>query len=339
MKIGIISVPNKKNEKIVQALEEKGMKYVFINLLSSNWEDYFKTNFDGFLIYPPSFPNDWKTIFFKRLILIEDKLKGRSVPNFKSILFYESKILMHDFYKLHNLPHVESFTSFNYKESLFYAKKCDLPVIIKQDDGSGALGVKLLKSRRALINYVHRSFLLNNKIRKYSNIKDILKRQKNNLYPYKIFFDTKRKYIPKENKRLGHVHFQKYINIKNEWRIIRIGEAYMGHKKLEDSNGYHSGSLNKEWGGVNEDLLNLVKLWSESLDLDCMCFDIFEDQNGNYYINELQVLFGTSTEEQLIVGGEEGKYVFNNGWRFIPGHFARNGCNNLRVDLLKEKMI
>lgn len=336
MKIGIIITPERKRQKIIAAFMEAGYEYEFINILDDNWNEYIENAYDGYLIYPPSFPDEWKNIFFKRLYLIKDKLEGKSLPSLDSIMIYESKVSMHDYYKINNLPHIKSYSFYNYQDALRHCMNCELPVVIKEDSGSGALGVSIIKNRTKLLAIIHKSFLLKNKIRKYNGIKSIIKSIKNWLYAYKIFLDSNKRYLPKERKTSGLVHIQSYIQIKHEWRIIRIGDSFFGHKKLEDNKGYHSGSLNKGWGHVNIDLLNQVKKWSDKLGLESMCFDVFEDYDGNYYINELQTMFGTSTEAQLMVSGKSGRYFFKDDWVFEEGNFSRNGCNNLRIELLKS---
>ncbi|MBP1969193.1 glutathione synthase/RimK-type ligase-like ATP-grasp enzyme [Virgibacillus natechei] len=336
MKIGVIITPERKRENIINAFKDLDIEYDFIDLMADEWDSYLEKDYDGYLIYPPSFPDEWKSLFMKRLFLLKDMLKGKSLPSLDSIIMYESKITMHDYYKVNNLPHIESHSFYNYQQAVEYGKKCRLPVVIKEDSGSGAIGVKIISRRQQLLRVIRRSFLLNNKIRKYNSIKSIKNSLKAKLYPYKIFLDSKKQFLPKSSNSSGVIHIQSYVKIKNEWRVIRIGDSFFGHKKLEDEKGFHSGSLNKGWGHVKSDLLNLVKEWSDKLQLESMCFDIFEDYEGNYYINELQVMFGTSTDAQLIVDNKVGRYLFNGGWVFEEGNFTRNGCNNLRIELLIE---
>lgn len=334
MKIGVIITPERKREKIENAFKEYDIEYEFINLLDHDWDKYFERDFDGYLIYPPSFPDEWKSIFIKRLCLLKDELAGKSVPNIDSIIMYESKVSMHDYYKINNLPHIKTYSFYNYQQALRFSKQCTLPVVLKEDSGSGAIGVRVINNRRQLVKMIHKSFLINNKVRKLDGFKAIKNLIKSKLYPYKIFLDSNKQYFPKRHKSSGSIQIQSYLNVKYEWRVIRIGQSFFGHKKLADSRGFHSGSLNKEWGHINKDLLSLVKKWSDDLNLESMCFDVFEDYSGNYYINELQVMFGTSTEAQLIVDGIPGRYVYKDEWIFEEGDFARNGCNNLRIDLL-----
>ncbi|MBX0313282.1 hypothetical protein [Planococcus glaciei] len=337
MKIGIIISPERKTEKIISAIKEYDVEFEIINILDDNWEKSFQKTLDGYLIYPPSFPEIWKQIFLKRLILLEEILKGKALPSVESIMIYESKISMLDYFKINNLPFINSHTFFNYSEAIEYGKKCNLPVVLKEDAGSGALGVNIINSRRKLLLLIKKSFFISSKVRK-SGFKTLKKSFKAHLYPYKIFFDSSKSYLPKSQASSGYIHVQDFLAIRFEWRIIKIGNSYFGHKKLEDMQGYHSGSLNKEWGPVSFELLNLVKKWATQLDLESMCFDIFEDYEGNYYINELQVMFGTSTEHQLVINDMPGRYVYENKWKFEEGDFARNGCNNLRIQTLIEKI-
>jgi len=294
MKIGIIITPERNKEKIIKALQEEKVDYEFINLLDNDWFESFQGQFSGYLIYPPSYPYEWMNVFFKRLYYVQHLIKDKSTPSLETISMYESKIAMHDFYKVHNIPHVTSYTFYNFQDALEYGHGCTLPVVVKEDAGSGATGVNIIKKRSELIKKIKKSFYFNNKSKRKFNIYNL----KLKLYPFKIALDTKWNYLPFAPKRMGFIHIQKYNKVKYEWRIIRIGDSYFGHKKLEDSDGYHSGTLNKGWGPIPYEILNLVKEVSNRTHLDNANFDIFETQNGELYFNEIQAIFGTSTEEQ-----------------------------------------
>lgn len=333
MKIGIITTPRKKRPKLIKALEEERVDYVFINMLKNDWLSYFQGQFDGYIIYPPAYTEEWKNTFFKRLFYVSHLIHNKVTPNLKSISMYESKIAMHDFYKVHNIPHVNSKTFYNIQDAYEYAHGCKLPVVLKEDSGSGAKGVRIINDRKELIKLVRKSFYYNQKVNNSINFNDL----KSKLLPYKMLIDTKSNYLPIEGRRKGFIHVQNYEKVKYEWRIIRIGESYFGHKKVADDLGYHSGSLSKEWGEIPSKVLNLVKNVSTKINFNNMCFDIFETEEGEFYFNELQALFGTSTEEQLIINGSPGRYVYkNNKWLFETGEFTKNGCNNLRIQLIKE---
>lgn len=333
MKIGIIITPERNRKKIIMALNEEKIDYTIINLIDNNWLSYFQGQFDGYIIFPPSYPYEWTNIFFKRLYHIEHLIRNKSTPNLDAISIYESKISMHDYFKIHNIPHAKSYTFYNLQDALEYAHNCELPVVVKEDAGSGAEGVKIFKNRKKLLRLVKKSFYFSNQVKNDLSLQGI----KSKLYPYKKALDTKREYFPLKSRRRGFIHIQTYKDVKYEWRIIRIGDSYFGHKKIEDKHGYHSGSLNKGWGEIPYYILNLVREVSDRRSLNNMCFDLFETENGELYFNELQAMFGTSTEEQLIVNNVPGRYVYiNDSWIFEAGDFTRNGANNLRIKLLKE---
>lgn len=335
MKLGIIITPERKRDKIIQALKEEQKEYTFINLLEDDWLTYFQGQFDGYIIYPPSFPYEWQNTFFKRLYYVNQLIDDKVTPNLNAISMYESKIAMHDFYKVFNIPHIESRTFYNRQKALEYAHGCELPVVVKEDGGSGAVGVKIIKDRSELVKLVRKSFYFSNKIKNKFGFKKI----KSKLYPYKVFIDTKRNYLPLTTDRKGFIHIQTYKKVKYEWRIIRIGKSYFGHKKIENAEGYHSGTLNKEWGKIPTHILDLVKEVSDKTKFDNMSFDIFQTEDNELYFNEFQVIFGTSTEEQLIINGVPGRYVYKDAkWLFQKGDFTRNGCNNLRVQLIMNKI-
>src|SRR5699024_6804936 len=296
MKIGIIITPATKKTKLIKALKEENVDYTFINLLDDQWFEYFQDQYDGYLVYPPAFTYEWRNIFFKRLYYINHLIKDKMTPSLEAISMYESKISMHDFYKVHNIPHIKSHTFYNFQDALEYAHGCSLPIVFKEDDGSGAMGVKIVRERKELINLVKKSFYLENKIKTKWNIKKI----KQKLYPFKIAYNT---------------------------------------KQIENDKGYHSGTLNKGWYEIPHRILNLVREVSNRLNLNMMSFDLFETINGEFYFNELQVIFGTSTEEQLKIDNKAGRYIFdNNKWIFEAGDFARNGCENLKIQLLKANI-
>ena len=62
--------------------------------------------------------------------------------------------------------------------------------------------------------------------------------------------------------------------------------------------------------------------------------DIFEDSQGNLYVNELQTVFGTSiAKEQLKIDGIPGRMLRNDQGEFLfeAGDFCQNHLCNLRL--------
>lgn len=60
---------------------------------------------------------------------------------------------------------------------------------------------------------------------------------------------------------------------------------------------------------------------------------------GNYYVNELQSLFGSYNPSQMYINNIPGRFVYNdNRWLFEEGLFNGNGSANLRVEDFINKL-
>lgn len=73
-----------------------------------------------------------------------------------------------------------------------------------------------------------------------------------------------------------------------------------------------------------------------------MNLDIFETFEGEYYVNELQTMFGSFNISQMYIDGKPGRFKYlNNEWIFEEGYFNQNASMNLRVEdfikILREK--
>jgi hypothetical protein len=68
-----------------------------------------------------------------------------------------------------------------------------------------------------------------------------------------------------------------------------------------------------------------------------MCVDVFEDRDGNYFVNELQSVFGSYNPSQMYIDGKPGRFRQDSrsgGWDFEEGYFNGNGSCTLRVQHL-----
>ncbi|UNL85795.1 hypothetical protein [Priestia koreensis] len=338
MLIGIISSPERDKIPIILALEECQVEYVFLDIFDSEWISKFNdTKCDGYLLFPPAITSLWRDIFYKRITLIKNLLDSKCVPTVDEILYYESKILMSDFYKINNIPHVNSVTFFNFRDAWQYVKNTSLPKVIKSDGGSGGIGVKIIKSKLGISINILKSFFWGNFKFKFdfTNINNVKKMFKRILYPLHLFQSTGYMYFPPKDINKGYIHIQDSVNIKTEWRIVKIGTSYFGHQKLKGSNGMHSGSHKVGWIQPPFKVLDLVKNISCKLKITSMAFDIFETENGEFLVNEMQTIFGAFAPSQMYIDGIPGRYVFKKGeWNFEEGEFCKFKCNSLRIEHL-----
>ena len=70
-----------------------------------------------------------------------------------------------------------------------------------------------------------------------------------------------------------------------------------------------------------------------------MDIDVFETEDGELLVNELQTVFGASfSVDQLRIEGKPGRFVREDSgqWKFEEGDFARNACANERIRYIIE---
>ena len=115
--------------------------------------------------------------------------------------------------------------------------------------------------------------------------------------------------------------------------MVYIDGSYFGHQKLKKGE-FHSGSKMIGWYDPPHQLLDFVRDTVTKGNFSSMCLDIFETTDGRYLVNELQSLFGQSTESQMYVNGIPGRYIYADidKWSFVEGFYCENGCSNLRVN-------
>jgi hypothetical protein len=129
-----------------------------------------------------------------------------------------------------------------------------------------------------------------------------------------------------------HMLVQEYHPLRWEWRIVRIGGSYFGHRKLLEDD-FASGSRRKGWVAPPEELLHLVRRICGIGGFRSMCVDIFETREGEYLVNELQSIFGQSTDHLMYVDGRPGRFLYRDGrFRFQEGDFNRHRSFLLRVE-------
>lgn len=318
MKLGILNEFNGHEMFYVQACQELGVEYEIIDIISTNWiENIKKSNCDGFLVRPSFNKQVWKTMFDEKLYYI-NKIIGKPIyPSYDECFIYENKKNMSYYMQIKDIPHPKTYTFYSKDEANEYLDKLSYPVVFKTNIGSAGLGVKFIENKKQLkkiINLVFTKFRFYNRgytkyVKKYG-------------LGYPIMDD----------KQYNFLTIQEKLDVKHEWRIIRLGESYFGHQKLEGKNNMHSGSGNVGWVKPPEQLLNLVKCICDEGNFRSMDVDIFETKDGKYYVNELQTIFGSYDASQMYIDGKPGRFKFiNNRWEFEEGYFNQNYSCNLRV--------
>lgn len=327
MKLGIIKTDDNLHLKYVKACIDLNIEYEIIDFFANDWVELINNSgCDGFLLRPNVKKQYFKDAFDERVFFLNKILGKKIYPSYDEIFIYENKHNMALWLNIHNIKHAKTHIFYNKKEALYFINGAEFPIVFKTKIGSAGIGVEFLKSKRRAKKLIRKVFpsyppfslpFIN---RGYSRV------VKSKRFP--LLRSSLR-----DDKQYGVVLFQeKLTNLKCEWRMIKIGDSYFGHQKIADKTGKHSGSSLVNWAKPPITLLELVKEICELGNFNSMNVDVFETESGEYYVNELQTIFGSYDNSQMYIDGKPGRYRYiNNEWIFEEGYFNQNSSMNLRV--------
>lgn len=328
MKLGILKSFKELDELIqgyVNACIELGIEYEILDLLSDSWlEDIIAAKVNGILIWVKGNIQEQKTLFDERLSIISDDLGIPIYPSKKELFIYENKRMYAYWLKVHNFPHTPTHVFYTKKQTLDFIEKSEFPLVFKTNGGASSSGVEIIRSIFNAKIIAHRVFGL------FDSRLSLGKTHwgKFGYLPVPKFGMTQKHYVI----------IQKFIPIKWEWRIIKIGESFFGHQKLLKGD-FASGSDLVGWVDPPKELLLLIKDLCEKGNFDSMAMDVLESLNGHFYINEIQSLFGSFLPYQMKINDVPGRYILNNNdFIFEQGEFNRFGSNLLRVEDFIKKL-
>jgi hypothetical protein len=314
------------------------LQYVTIDMLEHDWlRKCQQRNYQIFLLCPIAENPVAKSIYDERLLLLTAILAKKTYPTPLEYFIYENKRQLANWLSASSIPHAITNTFTNRSAALQFSKNTKYPLVAKTSLGAGGSGIKILESRNKCKAYVEAAFSQRGiplswkpNFRKVGVKHRIITRLK---HPGQTlaYFIGKRKRRTQYAER-GFVIFQEYVNIKKEWRIVRVGDSFFGHVKLADKRNMHSGTSLVSWEKPSPQLLNLVKEITDTHNFRSQAFDIFETPDGQYLINECQTFFGSHNPHQMIIDEEPGRYIWVNGfWQFESGDFNRNNSYDLRL--------
>lgn len=305
-RLGIVSNRAQFHTSYVAACRELGVPFRVIDLYADDWLQRTRdAGCDAILAWPDATSTPAAKVIKDRLDVLEHHLGLRVAPGSSERWMYEDKVRLADWLRAHEVPHPTTWVFFDRSEATAFAASCPLPIVTKTAFGAAATGVRILRTRRAVRAAVARAF--------------------------------GRGVVPGgadlRDRQWGHVLFQRYVDVRLEWRLVRVGDAYFGHPKGR-SGDFHSGSGAVLWDVPEDRHLDLLHAVTETGGFRSMAVDAFETHGGELLVNELQTVFGAGTSvDQMRVDGAPGRMIRSEaGWRFEAGDFARNACANLRVE-------
>lgn len=326
MRIGIFTAPKgvTRVEQAIASCKELGVDYRVVDIFSADWIENIKaaSDCDGFFCPSNCISQEMKTIQDERYFFVSQVMHLPIYPDFTGLYIHESKRNMAAWLEINGFPHAVTKVFTDFDEASSYLRTCKYPVVVKSNVGSGASKVLIIKNmfkakriaRRCFPRFklsFHRGFAYGVQY-KHVNIpflKDIHNRQKD------------------------YFLVQEFIkNVKHEWRILKIGDSYFGHQKLLKGE-FASGSGLVGWVAPPIELLKMVHKLCDKGGFLCMDTDIFETEEGKYYINELQASFGSIRDYQMSIDGHHGRYVYKNGeFVFEEGDFNVFGSTKLKIE-------
>lgn len=332
MKLGILKAWDKKHHKhYIDACEALKVDYEIIDVLSKDWIDKIQTSVcNGFLCRPPCDFQERKSIYDEKIYFINKFLKKPIYPSFDEQFIYENKRNMASFLQIMDFPHPNTNVFARKEDALQYIESCTYPIVFKSNVGASATGVTIVRNKKHAKKIILSVFGRFNSLLTFGKIL-FLKSNKLHGLKFPAFGATQKHYVI----------IQDYHKIKWEWRIIKIGDSYFGHQKLLNGE-FASGSGIDAVGWVDppKELLFLVKDICEKGEFHSMSVDIFETENDEYLINELQTHFGAYDRPQMYIDGIPGRYVLKKGtFVFEEGEFNKFFNNLLRVEHFIELLI
>ncbi len=319
------------------------VEYDVVDLTGSDWiQKLSNKKYDYFLAKPPGIRASIKQLYDERIHILAHSVATPIMPQPQEIYIYENKRYFYSWLKAHNLPHPKTDIFYFQKEAMDFLNSCKYPVVAKNNIGASGSGVIILHNKSEAVSYVKDCFSQKGAPRRWGpNLSKggLLKRG----FHYVLRPGDIRKKLDvyqavKSEKQKYFVVFQEYIPHDFEWRIVAIGDSYFAHKKLKN-NEKASGSLLKGYENPPLKLFRFAKNLMDRFHFTSQAIDLFETNEGELLINEMQCIFGQSDPYQMLVNSKPGRYRFKNEkWLFEEGEFNENQSYNLRLEWIINQL-
>ena len=308
-----------------------------IDLTRSDWLQQVQgKTIDGLLALPPNLTNVFKNLYDERVTILHEVCGIPVFPYLEEIKVYENKKYLSYWLAAQGIPHPKTMVFYHRQEALDFVQQAPLPLVGKTNIGASGRGVTIIRSRPEAIDYVRNTFAGKGSSRKIGpnwRKKGFVKRVfKKLLNPGA--FKAKIKQYQQQNteQQTDYVILQEFIPHSYEWRCVRIGDSFFAHKKIVKGEKA-SGSLIKGYENPPFELLDFVRDVTDRKHFRSQSVDIFTTSDGRYLVNEMQCTFGQSDPYQMLVDGQPGRYLYQNGqWVFEAGDFNRYESFQLRLD-------
>lgn len=327
-------------DKWLLACKKKRIQADIIDLCSVDALDHIKNGgYDLCLLRPPGAHEVYKNIYDEKLYHIVNILGIPCFPTFFECFIYENKKSLAAFLELSEIQHPKTWVISHYSEARSFISSCAYPIVAKTSIGAASSGVSIIKSKAEAAKYIKQAFKgkgIRKRVgpnRQMGTPKSWLQKAlsdpeylKRKLAKYiRTYGDTQKDFVI----------FQEYIEHDFEWRIVKIGKSYFAYKKFKVGDKA-SGTKNLGYANPPLEILTWVHEIAQKYEINTAAFDILVGKD-DYYMNEIQTIFGHVWDHILEVDGKPGRYVNENGdWVFEEGVFNANESYDLRLEVALE---
>ncbi len=228
-------------------------------------------------------------------------------PNYSSMNHYDNKIKQKFLLESIGAPLIPTHVFYNKDEAINWSKKINYPIVFKLSTGAGSSNVKLVHSKKEIIQYIEKSFGIG-----YSPLdrKALFKDRIWHLYRDKdlksvigLFKGLARLLIPTKFERLskkerGYVYFQDFIP-KNSYdiRIIVIGNRAFAIKRnvrKGDFRASGSGDIDYNQNLIDIRCIEISFEISKKLGFNSMTYDYVFDESNKPLLIEISYCYSYS---------------------------------------------
>ncbi len=315
VRLGIIREFCHYHRHYIAACRELGVSYRLLDISANDWVPQFlDARCAAFLVWPSVSIRAWREMFDERLRILEQDLRMIVYPGYHETWLYENKRRVHAWLLAKGIPHPRTWVFFERGPAQDFARTVDLPIVVKTNLGAAHSGVWIIRHRADLQRMINRAFT-----------NGLLARGRH-----------------RSEGEAGCILLQHFLRNVREWRMVRIGDSYFGHPKGRVGD-FHSGSGKVEWTPPEARHLDFLKQVTDEGDFTSMDVDMFETEEGELLVNELQTVFGAGfSVDQARINEKAGRFVWAGQpahWQFEVGDFARNACANARVNYLVSRLL
>lgn len=305
---GFLLCPNKEDlENIQGSSAALGTRFQIYDIRSpSLFKELRGSACDGLFIRPAHDNNVLRNLFHEAARVLSSESRIRLYPSIRELSIYEAKRTLANFLEINGIPHPPTRVFYDFRSAAEFFQSASFPLIFKTHVGSSANGVEILRSRRQALRLARQLFLR---------------------------YYLRRAEIDRRSREWGYMIIQEYLESVKEFRIIKIGDSWFGHQKWKTAGQvFLSGSGSTRLIDPPKDLLDFCYDIAERFRFTSMDFDVFQDERGDFLINELQTWFGSYNPSQMYIDDVPGRYRKLEGkWVFEPGLYNTYGSFLLRL--------